>query len=127
MRSGQVGRAIGQQAGGFELHRHVGDLPLQSLQVSQPTRSGRSLTDVVSGELERALRRADAHRRVAEALVVEVEQQRLEALGRTLEEHVLGLDPDVVERELRFGAAVQAHVLVRARDAEQAQIGRAHV
>ena len=76
-----------------------------------------ALAHVGHGVLERALRGADAHGRVAAPLVVDVGQQRLEPAvvgGVAGHEHVAGLDAHAVEGELGLGAAPQPHLLVRA-------------
>ena len=52
--------------------RHVGDLPLEALEVAERLAADHALAHVLHRVLERALRGADAHRRVAAALVVDV-------------------------------------------------------
>ena len=74
----------------------------------------------VHGVLERALGGAQAHRRVAAPLVVDVGEQRLEPAvvgGIAGHEDVVGLDAHAVEGELGLGAAPQPHLAVRAGDA----------
>ena len=119
MRTGHVHRALQQQARAFELRGHVGDLPLQALEIGQGLVAELALVHVVHRVLERALRGADTHRRVAAAFVVDVRDQRLERLavrGVAPQQHVVGLDPHVVERELGFARRPQTHLDVRARD-----------
>ena len=117
---GEVERALHEQPRALELGGHVGDLPLQALEHGERLAADHALVHVADRVLERALRGADAHRRVAAPLVVDVPDQRLERLAvRRVadEEDVLGLDAHVVERELGLARAAQAHLLVRARDA----------
>ena len=67
-----------------------------------------ALAHVLHRVLERALRGADAHRRVAAPFVVDVRDQRLERLAvRRVapQQHVVGLDAHVVERELGLARA----------------------
>ena len=70
-----------QQPGALELRRHVGDLPLQPLELGERPAADDPLVDVAHRVLERALRGADAHGGVAAPLVVEVRDQRLERLA----------------------------------------------
>ena len=103
----------------FELRRHVGDLPLQALEVAERLVADPALAHVLHRVLERALRGADAHRRVAAAFVVDVRDQRLERLavrGVAPQQHVGGLDAHVVERELGLARRAQPHLHVRAGD-----------
>ena len=79
--SGQPHGARQQQPCSLELHGHVGQLPLQALQVGQRPAPDDPLVHVAHRVLQRPLRGADAHRRVAAALVVEVREQHLERVG----------------------------------------------
>src|SRR5205085_1057410 len=72
VRTGHVHRALQQQARAFELRGHVGDLPLETLEIGQGLVADLALVHVVHRVLERALRGADAHRRVPAAFVVDV-------------------------------------------------------
>ena len=76
--AGQVHGPAELQPRPFERDRHVGELPLETLEHGQRLAADHPLVDVADGVLERALGGADAHRRVAAALVVEVGQQLLE-------------------------------------------------
>ena len=111
----------------FERDRHVGELPLEALEHGQRLAADHPLVHVADGVLERALGGADAHRRVAAALVVEVGQQHLERLGvRRVagDQHVVGTDLHVVERDLGLGRRVHAHRVV---DPGERHAGPVHV
>ena len=71
-------RAVEQQPGRVDLGRHVGELPLDALQVDQAFAGVRPFARVLDGVLQRTLRRTDAHRGVAAAFVVEVREQGAE-------------------------------------------------
>jgi hypothetical protein len=117
--AGQVDGPGQQQAGGVELGRHVGDLPLQALQRGDRLAVHLPLVHVADGVLEGALGGAHAHGGVAAALVVQVGEQDLERLGVVGvpgDQHVLRFDAHAVEGDLGLGRAVQAHVVVGAGD-----------
>jgi hypothetical protein len=83
-----------------DVHRHVGDLPLQPLELRERTTELPAGVEVADAGVQRRLRQAGAHRRIAAAFRVElVDQDRGPLLGVDLrpDEHVLRLDPDVLE------------------------------
>ena len=120
MRSGHRDRLVKEQARRLELGAHVGDLPLQALQVGERPPADDALVHVADGVFQGSLRGAQAHGSVATALVVEMGEQSLEGLGVVGiagEQDVVGLDAHVVEGELGLGAAPQPHLFVGAGDA----------
>jgi len=121
-RGASATRAVEQQPRRFELGCHVGELPLNSLQVGESPPGVRPLARVVHGVLDRTLRGADAHRGVSAPLVVEMREQSAEGVVVAGEQHIGRLDAHVVESELGFGHTAQAHLLVHACDAHA--IGR---
>ncbi len=111
----------------FELDGHVGQLPLQPLEVGERAPADDPLGHVAHGVLERPLRRPDAHGGVAAALVVEVAQQDLEG-GRVArlpryQDVVLG-DLHRVEGQLGFGGGMDPHARMATGDRDPLAIGR---
>ncbi len=126
-RSGQDQRPLQQEPGPLELGGHVGDLPLQALELGQRLGAHLALAHVRHGVLERPLGGAQAHGRVAAALVVDVGEQGLEPAvvgGVAGDEDVVGLDAHAVEGELGLGAAPQAHLAVGAGHAHARRAAR---
>ena len=82
---GETNGALQQESRAFELDGHVGNLPLETLQLGQRTITDLALVHVADRVFERALRGADTHSGVAAALAVgrlqAVQDQRADTLS----------------------------------------------
>src|SRR5262249_56059064 len=93
------GGAIEQQVRAVELDGHVGELPLQALELAQRTPELLARRDVFARPLVGIAPERERARRVAEAFDVECGNLLLEAAGS--EQHVVLRHAAVLEVELR--------------------------
>ena len=107
-----AGGGVGQLAGGLDLHAHVGEQELQSLEVGDRLAELLPLLGVGQRVVDRALRDADGLGGDGDPGVVEGAHRGLEA-GALLADHPVGGDPDLVEVDLAGGAALDAELLLR--------------
>ena len=112
------GGAIDHEARGVDLRRHVGDLPLDALELLDRPPELVALLDERERALVGGLRQADADRGVADALGAEPGHQRAEAVRRrgiAGHQHVLLRHAHAVEAQVALGRAAPAHLGIRAR------------
>ena len=96
---GATGRGVRQLAGGLDLHAHVGEQELQTLEVADRLPELLALLGVAECVVERALGDADGLSGDRDPGVVERAHRGLEA-GALVADHPIGRQADVVEVHL---------------------------
>ncbi len=126
-RAGQVDRPGEEQAGTLELGGHVGELPAETLELTDRTAPDLAVAHVPDRVLERPLGGPDAHRCVSAALVVEVPEEELErvGVGRVAgQQDVVLTDHHPVEGHLGLGGGMDPHAPVAPGDLHAVAVHR---
>ena len=108
--------AVREQARGVDLGRHVGELPLDRLEVADPAPELLALLRVRARDVERGLRDAERLRGDPDAPAVERRHRDAEA-ATLLVQQPIALDVRVLDREIRGRRRVEPELLLLARHA----------